>query len=69
MAPALNEARYYGADRLQQQGAGQQAWMQGLLDTDYGDFTEARDWNANRLGILTNALGAIQGGTTQNSSS
>lgn len=38
--------------------------MQSLLDSDYGDFTEQRDWGANRLGVLTNALGAIQGGTT-----
>lgn len=67
MAPGLDQARYYGADRLAGQGAVQQDWLQSLLDQNYGDFTEARDWDANRLGLLTNALASVNGGTSSSS--
>ena len=68
MAPGLDQARYYGSNQLAQQGAVQQSWLQSLLDSDYGQFQESRDWDANRLGVLTNALAAINGGTVNSSS-
>jgi hypothetical protein len=36
---------------------------QDVYDTAYNNFTDWRDWDANRLGILSNALGTVQGGT------
>ena len=33
-----------------------------MLDTDFQDFQDSQNWDANRLGVLTGALGALQGG-------
>lgn len=37
---------------------------QGLYDKWYDQYLDQRDFGANRLGLLTNALGSIQGGTS-----
>lgn len=63
MASEINGARYDDARALMNIGQQQQNLAQGAYDTAYGDFQEWRDWDANRLGVLSNALGAIQGGT------
>lgn len=67
-APQFEQSRYLGADRLAGQGAVQQGWLQSVLDTDYGDYLDQRGWGGQQLGLLTNALGSIQGGTTSQSS-
>lgn len=64
MIPQFNAAKYDDAKALMNIGAMQRGLTQDALDTAYGDFQEWRDWDANRLGVLTNALGSIQGGTT-----
>ena len=64
MVPQLNDARYDDARALLNIGQLQQNLGQSVYDTAYDDFREYRDWDANRLGVLTNALGAIQGGTS-----
>lgn len=43
-------------------GQQQQNLYQGAIDTDYNDWKEYRDWDAGRLGVLTGALGALNGG-------
>jgi hypothetical protein len=62
--PGLNEARYDDARALMNIGQQQQNLWQSVYDQGHQDFTEGRDWQANRLGLLTNALSAIQGGQT-----
>lgn len=62
--PALNDARYSDARAMMNIGQQQQNWLNSVYDTGYEDFREWRDWDANRLGVLTNALGAIQGGSS-----
>lgn len=62
-APQLAREDYYDMDRLGLQGSQQQNLWQSLLDSQYGDFTEQRDWSKNQLSSLSNMLGAIQGGT------
>lgn len=62
--PSLNQAGYLGGQMLSQQGGLQQATNQAGLDTAYNNYLDERGWNANQLGVLTNALGAIQGGTS-----
>lgn len=37
---------------------------QQAIDDDRAQFTEARDWDKNNLGLLSNALGSIKGGTS-----
>lgn len=64
MLPQLNDARYDDSRALLNIGQQQQNLAQNVFDTGYDDFVEQRDWQANRLGVLTNALGSIQGGTS-----
>lgn len=57
MAPQLAQQDYMDAQALM--GAGNQLaqYQQGLLDTDYGNFLEARGYPQQQLDILRNALG------------
>lgn len=64
MIPSFNDAKFDDANALMRIGGLQQQLGQSAMDTAYDDFREWRDWDANRLGVLTNALGSIQGGTT-----
>lgn len=64
MVPQMNEARYGDARALMNIGQQQQNLYQGLYDQGYDDFVEGRDWDQNQLGVLANALGSIQGGTS-----
>lgn len=64
MVPQYNDARYDDARALMNIGQQQQNLAQGAYDTAYGNFQEWRDWDTNRLGVLANALGTIQGGTS-----
>jgi hypothetical protein len=36
---------------------------QAGLDANYEQYKDGRDWSANRLGLLTNMLGSIKGGS------
>jgi hypothetical protein len=62
--PMLNDLRYADGRALMNIGQQQQGLMQNALDTDYDEYRDWRDWDVNRLGALTNALGSIQGGTS-----
>lgn len=61
--PGLNSAKYDDARALMNIGQQQQNLHQSALDTGYENFIEQRDWDQNRLGVLANALGTVQGGT------
>ncbi len=37
---------------------------QAGLDANYQQYLDQRDYGANRIGLMTNALGAIKGGTS-----
>lgn len=56
---SLNDARYADARALANTGALQQNLYQNAMDTGYNDYLDERDWGANRLGILSNALASI----------
>lgn len=64
MIPSFNNAKFDDANAMMRIGGLQQQLGQSAMDIGYDDFREWRDWDANRLGVLTNALGSIQGGTT-----
>ncbi|MFC3816635.1 hypothetical protein [Lysobacter sp. GCM10012299] len=64
LAPQTQQLGYMGANQLFGMGQQQQLLQQLGYDTQYGDFTEQRDWKGNQLGVLANALGTIQGGST-----
>lgn len=66
--PTLDQAGYFGAQQLAGVGDANQQLTQQMLDANYGTWLEARDWQANQLGLLGNALNAVQGGF-QNSAS
>ena len=34
------------------------------MDMAYNDFIAQRDWDKNQLGVLANALGTVQGGSS-----
>jgi hypothetical protein len=61
--PGLNSAKYDDARALMGIGAQQQGLAQQVYDTGYDDFQNYQNWDADRLGVLTGALGAIQGGS------
>lgn len=63
MIPQFNSARYDDARALMNIGQQQQNLYQGVYDQGYDDFRDWRDYDANQLGVLANALGAVQGGT------
>ncbi len=64
--PQLQQMGYNDANQLGRQGALQQALQQQAINDDRDQFNEWRDWDANRLGLLTNALGSIKGGSASN---
>lgn len=64
MIPQFNDMKYDDARALMNIGQQQQNLYQGLYDQGYEDFRDWRDYDANQLGVLANALGAVQGGTS-----
>lgn len=66
--PQLQQMGYTDVTMLGKQGALQQGLQQQAIDDDRAEFEQYRNWDANRAGLLTNALGAIRGGTSSNSS-
>lgn len=64
--PQLQQMGYNDANQIGRQGALQQALQQQAINDDRDQFNEWRDWAPNQLGILSNALGAVRGGTTSN---
>lgn len=63
MTPGLNQAQYYGAGLLGQQGLQQQGLGQTYLDANYNQFLDARNWDVNRFQPMLQGLAAIQGGS------
>lgn len=63
MVPELNQAQYYGAGLLGQQGLQQQGLGQTYLDANYNQFLDARNWDVNRFQPMLQGLAAIQGGS------
>lgn len=62
--PQLQAMGQSDANLLLRNGSLQQALQQQAINDDRAQFNEWRDWDANRLGLLTNALGSIKGGTS-----
>lgn len=65
--PQLQQMGYNDSNQIGRQGALQQALQQQAINDDRDQFNEYRDWDANRLGLLTNALGSIKGGSSSSS--
>src|SRR5690606_20759544 len=68
MVPGFNQAGYYGANQLANQGLLQQGTNQAGLDADYGQFLDQRGWQGNRLGLLARVLATIEGRGAQTQS-
>lgn len=64
--PQLQQMGYTDTNQILKQGTLQQLLNQQAINDDRQQFNEWRDWDANRLGLLTNALGAIRGGSSSN---
>ncbi|MCI1124823.1 hypothetical protein [Stenotrophomonas maltophilia] len=64
--PQLQQMGYNDTNQILKQGTLQQLLNQQAINDDRQQFNEWRDWDANRLGLLTNALGAIRGGSSSN---
>lgn len=62
--PGLNSSKYDDARALMNIGQQEQNLRQSVYDTGYENFTEERDWDKNQLGVLANALGTVQGGSS-----
>lgn len=62
--PSLQQMGQSDANQLLRNGSLQQALQQQAINDDRDQFNEWRDWDANRLGLLSNALGSIKGGTS-----
>lgn len=64
MAPQLDQASYYGGQQLY--GMGQQGQLnnQAGLDAAYDQWQQGQNWDMDRLGSLSNMLGAVQGGSS-----
>lgn len=65
--PSLQQMGQSDSNQLLRNGSLQQALQQQAINDDRDQFNEYRDWDANRLGLLNNALGSIKGGTSSNS--
>lgn len=68
MLPALDQSRYYGAGLLGQQGAATQGLQQTYLDSLYGQYQDARNWDVSRFTPYLQGISAINGGTVQSTS-
>lgn len=65
--PSLQQMGQSDSNQLLRNGSLQQALQQQAINDDRDQFNEYRDWPASRLGLLSNALGSIKGGTSSNS--
>lgn len=64
LIPGLEQAGYYGAQQLAQQGLQNQLTGQAYLDSRYDEFLRGQGWDQQQLGALANMLGTIQGGSS-----
>ncbi len=64
LAPQLDQARYYGADKLGQQGMQQQLTNQAGLDAQYDEFMRQQGWSQQQAQSIAQMLGTIQGGSS-----
>lgn len=64
MLPQISNMRYDDARALMNIGMQEQNLAQSVYDTGYEDFQDWRNYDQNQLGVLANALGSIQGGTS-----
>lgn len=65
---SLQQLGYNDANQMLRQGSLQQALQQQAINDDRAQFNEWRDWDANQLGLLNNALGTVRGGSSTSSS-
>lgn len=52
LAPQTQQLGFTGANMLANIGGAQQGLNQSILDQNYANFLEGRDWRTNQLGIL-----------------
>lgn len=64
LIPGLEQAGYYGAQQLGQQGLQNQLTGQAYLDARRDEFMRQQGWDAQQLGALAGMLGTVQGGST-----
>lgn len=64
LAGNATNVRYANQDNLMKDWYQQLNRQQQLNDANYNQYVDQRDWQARQLGTLTNALGAIQGGSS-----
>jgi hypothetical protein len=63
MAPAFAQQDYTDINQLQQAGAAYQGQNQRLLDNQYMQFLESRNFPREQLDVMGNALGRSYGQT------
>lgn len=63
LAPQLDQARYYGANQLGQQGMQQQLTDQSGIDASYDEFLRQQGWTQQQAQSLASMLGTVQGGS------
>lgn len=59
MLPGYEDAGIRDIQALNAMGGEERDYMQQLLASQYGQFLDRRDWDAQRLGIYGNALGQV----------
>lgn len=64
LSPQTQAAGYYDANQLAGIGGAQQGLNQSIYDQNIANFLEQRDWKSNQLGLLSNALSAATGGSS-----
>lgn len=68
MIPGLNQSQYLGASMLGTQGEQQRQMQQQWLDSNYGQFLDARGWEMAQFNPLLQGLAAVQGGSVTGTS-
>lgn len=64
LANSSNDIRYQNADAQRGEYNSMLGRNQAGLDANYQQYQDQQNYGANRIGLLTNALGAIKGGTS-----
>lgn len=59
MLPSFEDTGIRDIQALNAMGAEERDYLQQLLAAQYGQFIDARDWDARQLGIYGNALGQV----------
>ena len=64
LAHASTGIRYQNAENMRDDWYNRLNRRQQLDDANYGQYLDQRDFRGSRIGLLSNALGSIKGGTS-----